>query len=413
MPRPTTSPRIGRRMPPGTRPHARASRGRDRRRRAGAGARAAAALTGGLLLAAAAPLHAAAAAAAGELIAESRAHEQREEYEAALQLLDAALAAEPSSRDARIAKARCLARLKRPGEALAILDQLLEQDPGDPAALLDKGSNLARLGRHAEAAGLFRALVERDPAHGAAWYNLGCSQRQTNELEAALASFARAEAAFRNQPGQTPDETWCLLRTQQGAVHAARGDLTAALPLLEDAVRSCPWQESAYYQIAMVHARLGDRNRSRQWMDEFRRVKETGRAIQKTRARLAEPGADTARLRLAIGQLYWSIGDLEHARTVLLQAAAEAPADPNVWNTLGIVHARRREWDDAQRAFERASAGGANVEALVNLGSLALERGRPEEARTLYRRALALRPDYAPARAGLEKVEQASRPPAE
>ena len=95
------------------------------------------------------------------------------------------------------------------------------------------------------------------------------------------------------------------------------------------------------------------------------------------------------------------------AERTLLQAARIAPDDPKVQTNLGLCLAAAGKPDEALAALSRA--GGPAV-AQANLGYILAAMGRTDEARAHYRAALALEPEFGPARFALDRLD--SRPSA-
>lgn len=92
----------------------------------------------------------------------------------------------------------------------------------------------------------------------------------------------------------------------------------------------------------------------------------------------------------------------DEAVVVLKQAVAQDPAAWRAWNALGAAHDARREWADAEAAYERAltpSVQGAIV--LNNRGYSRLLQRRLPEATADFVAALARRPDFTEARTNL------------
>ncbi|ANE43541.1 tetratricopeptide repeat protein [Deinococcus puniceus] len=80
---------------------------------------------------------------------------------------------------------------------------------------------------------------------------------------------------------------------------------------------------------------------------------------------------------------------------VLKPAHAHPITHAEACNALGVLHALREEPDAARSAFEDARRlDPGHYRALMNLGNLDLEAGRPADAEVCYREVLKLAPDY-------------------
>ncbi|HJQ96759.1 MAG TPA: tetratricopeptide repeat protein, partial [Candidatus Polarisedimenticolaceae bacterium] len=97
--------------------------------------------------------------------------------------------------------------------------------------------------------------------------------------------------------------------------------------------------------------------------------------------------------------------DLPAAEAAYRRALALRPVYPQALINLGLTLAARGDLDAAEAAFRSADTqlGGA-PETKVNLAIVMRLRGRQAEAATLYREALALDPDFGPAREGLASL---------
>jgi len=106
---------------------------------------------------------------------------------------------------------------------------------------------------------------------------------------------------------------------------------------------------------------------------------------------------NTTEAAIGKGFAAYQQGDLDTARTVL-----SAVSHPQAWHILGLVERRSGRLDAALEWLEKAAeADGRNPEIPNNQGRVALDAGQGAQAETFFRRALKLRPDWAPAMSGL------------
>lgn len=103
----------------------------------------------------------------------------------------------------------------------------------------------------------------------------------------------------------------------------------------------------------------------------------------------------------------WAVhGALRQARTARIRLAATALSAVALAGAVGLSLHRNEDWRSAERLFTRmADVSPASWIAPVNLGYVRLERDELDSAGAEFRRALALRPDYAGALVGLAIVE--------
>jgi len=325
------------------------------------------------------------------------------------QVLDAS----PSILAARIGKARCLSRLNRETEALGELDKVLVVQPNHRDALLAKGSILSKQGKQDAAIFIFNAILKNDPNDELAWYNLGTSQRETNQLDAALQSLFKVQDLLLRKQQDVPAEFQSILFYQIGMIYQSKNDLEKAVSYLRKAAQASPWSENPPYQLGMILARTGQAQESRQWLDSFKRIKETNKKIASVKDAIAR-SPQSATPYIALGQLHLSLGDLRSAENALLTALDRNPNNSHAFNYLGLVYVKNQKLDAARDAFSSAiQKDENNIQAIVNLASLELQTGNLDESERLYNQALQLNPAFSIAQQGLLQVQKRRNPSAE
>jgi len=121
-------------------------------------------------------------------------HLERRQYVEALQLIGAAMKANPASPEAASNYGAVLRCLKRDDEAIAYFDRALILRPGYVPALVTRGASLHRLGRREEALKSIDRAAELDPKNPKAHYNRGNVLHELGRFDEALKSFAQALA---------------------------------------------------------------------------------------------------------------------------------------------------------------------------------------------------------------------------
>ena len=112
-----------------------------------------------------------------------------------------------------------------------------------------------------------------------------------------------------------------------------------------------------------------------------------------------------AALRARLGDLLRDMGQIDAAIGRQREAVEIAPGAASYWNSLGMTLGGSGRLADAERAFREACRlDGANHRHAYNLGLILLREGRAGEARPYFERALALEPDFAPARERLAEL---------
>ena len=98
-------------------------------------------------------------------------------------------------------------------------------------------------------------------------------------------------------------------------------------------------------------------------------------------------------------------GRLDEAIATLQQSAEVDPECYETWTYLGAAYARKGDHDASWHAFGRAvQIAPGSPKARFNLGVAHQMAGEAEEARVCYQAALKLDPNYAQARAALDKL---------
>ncbi|MDB5045933.1 MAG: hypothetical protein JWQ08_1983 [Deinococcus sp.] len=89
------------------------------------------------------------------------------------------------------------------------------------------------------------------------------------------------------------------------------------------------------------------------------------------------------------------VADPGELSEILRPAHTHPLTQAEAYNALGVLHALREEPEPARTAFEDARRlDPGHYRALMNLGNLDLEAGRPADAEVCYREVLKLAPDY-------------------
>jgi len=117
-------------------------------------------------------------------------------------------------------------------------------------------------------------------------------------------------------------------------------------------------------------------------------------ALTRYQPLLANAPADPALLEHA-GIAALKIGDLERASGLLDRAASNSEASWRVWNALGVIADMGRDWESADKAYQRAlDRAPERAEVVNNLGWSHLLRGNWSTAVENFGRAAALDPNF-------------------
>jgi tetratricopeptide (TPR) repeat protein len=257
--------------------------------------------------------------------------------EVALEAATTALALDPRSLDARIARARYLAQTGGREEAAAILGEAIESEVRYPRLDI-RFAELVELpaGRLDSAEKRLRRAVDREPYLADGWRILGQTLEESGRLDEA------GEAYREGLVFQPRDAT---LHEQLGLLLTRAGGLDEAESHLERALELSPRPPAAIYDgLASIANRRGD------W------------------ARAAEMAR----------------------RAVELEELASA------WNNLAIALEEQTDLDAASSAYERALAADPTLwQARLNQGLMLRKGKRFTEAAEAFLEVLTLRPEHA------------------
>jgi tetratricopeptide (TPR) repeat protein len=279
------------------------------------------------------------AVAAGEtattLAAKARAQVRSEDGPGALETADKAVAMDPSSAMAHMARGVALFALGRNSDAEVALQKAVQLAP-DSALVL---SRLARvqiaLGRPADAVATARKATELDPNRGESFAILGgalIAQNLNNWGDA----IAEAQQGAFLDPGNP------IVETIVGRIFEANGQADQAVAA-------------------------------------YRKALET------------DPGFAAARLALIKTEL--SRGNREAAIAEAKKAAADMPKSPEIQYLLGEMAARQSDYKAALGYLERAIKGmPGNADAWALLGHVYRGNNRIEDAADAYAKAVELAP---------------------
>jgi tetratricopeptide (TPR) repeat protein len=182
-------------------------------------------------------------------IVSAELYEKAGRSDGAIDLLEKAVAAKPSSTDALVAAlSRLFVRAGNPDKAAAVLNTRLQADPKNGATRSALGSLYIVQKKYDDAIAEYTRVVAENPADAEALNNLAWLYQQTGDLAKAR---GMAERAIGNAP-RTPEVGDTL-----GWILLAQGEGDRALTYLSAANVSAPKNPNIQYHLAVVLKRLG------------------------------------------------------------------------------------------------------------------------------------------------------------
>jgi len=274
---------------------------------------------------------------------------QQGRHDAALRLMDRAIAANPRHPAIAYNRANLLRDMGRPEEALAGYDVAIAAKPDNIAALTNKGAVLHALSRYAEAVSSYDRALAFKPDDPDAHVNRGNALMALTRYEEALASYERALAV-------TPDNPHAL------------------------------------YCKANALAKLG-------------RLAEALASYDRTLQR--EPA--NAELLGNRGLLLAQLNRCEEALASFDAAIASAPGNAEAFGNRGLVFMQLRCFSEAladyRSVLERKPG---DPDALYGCGSALVELNRHDEAIAAFEELMRVRADYPYARGMLVYTQQSA-----
>ncbi len=227
------------------------------------------------------------------------------------------------------------------------------------------------------------APTDATPGHHDSWVDsqfIKDAAAAQAKIEQALSfhqqgKLADAEAIFKAILLTQPNHSGALHFL--GLIHSARGEHTAAMELIEKAIKIDPHQAAFHSNLGLVLHKLGKIQQSLSSYD---------------RALVLKP--DSLEATFNRGNALADLNCLEEAEIFYDRALAISPDYVEALNGKGVVQLVRRQTMKALASFERALEIRPDFsEALVNRGDVFRQLQRFDEASVSFERALALKPD--------------------
>jgi tetratricopeptide (TPR) repeat protein len=307
--------------------------------------------------------------------------------------------------------------------ACAVYEFIAEIAPRNPEGLKRAGAMMYELGEHHKALEFYERALEADPRDQDA-----LKQRKNLAAETALSARDSKGAAHSRDQIKNKDEAAALERSAR--MHKTEDELRADLERLEGRYAEAPGDPDIMLAMADVHEKLRDSESAFDLIDRAcqyrkdsvelhgRRDKLREKVLKKQISR-ADAAGDTekanrleqdlrdtqleslkeqvrlrpsdAGLRLRFGQQLLKTEELDAAVSEFQKAVDDPRLGREANFQLGIAFQRKGFADLAKKNYERAMEGCSgsderSKEILYNLGSIAEEESRPEEARDFFAR---------------------------
>jgi len=283
-------------------------------------------------------------------------------------------------------------------EASSAFEQAIELDAGHPAFFFNSGLVYEYRGKYDEARQAFEDALVIDPFNHEARSSLGGILLWQKKSEEALEQYG---AACRLAPGVA--ENWYGM----GKAYASLGQDSLAIACLEAARERDGEDARVHYQLGMLYRKAGRLEVAQKALVRFQTLK--GDREERAKTRLKMPDPDAAQGQFDLGMLYRKCGRPAEAvirfyRALRLgegRAASLLQARPNpirMERAAGLEAMHRKEYRLAINHYRTASqlepGNGLNYR---NLGLALRSLGKDDQAMAMYRKAIDLDPELAPA----------------
>ena len=318
--------------------------------------------------------------------------------------LEKAVAGNPDNQNLRLTYARLLVDIKEYDKARAQFEKLHEAAPDDAELLYTLGLLSLESQRLDDAEKYMMMLVRMDERDGEAQYYLGRIYENRKQYDRAIdwyeevhVSDYQFDARLRiadmlGLGGQTDEAIEHLDAMLKGSqsngslvrIYVAKGELLRmarryeeAMTVFNTALGIIPGNSDLLYARALVAERLG----------RIDQLETDLKFILKT-----EP--DNAHALNALGFTLADQTDrFEEAYDYLKRAIEIMPDDPAIIDSLGWVQYRMGNYDEAERLLRTALSRFDDAEIAAHLGEVLWVKGKQQEARGIWQKALEKSPD--------------------
>jgi tetratricopeptide (TPR) repeat protein len=243
------------------------------------------------------------------------------------------------------------------GEAIREYQRAINLDPADPDPRFNLGVLYQDRGNLKEAKEQYQAILDRHRDYAPAWMNLASLQELEGDMQAAEASYARAQQADPISSAPASQMGFFLLRRQ-------RPDDAAAA--FNEALRRDPHSANGHYGLGSIAEARGDYQLA---------LKHFVQAVQSNPRDL--------QAYLKVGELSGRLGLRDDAIRYLRRAALLDPVRGETYFELGLLLRDAQRWKAAEQAFREALAQGARPAECHQELSRIYERLAVEERRSI------------------------------
>lgn len=304
-------------------------------------------------------------------------------------------------------------------EQLACARKLVETYPKSDDAVHLLGLVYREQGNMEEAVKCWRKALELDPSRADSCVFLALDALIREEFEEAESLYRRALAIDPRTPGAVtglakahlnedkPEEAAALLSSLQvpdpdalillGEARRKLGDFAQAAKAFEGALRARPEDTDALYGLGMSLERLGEKEKSREVLEAFKKLRATRREEARVWRAAFDPKSETAEsvahTHTDVGRVYRAHGSDQRSEELWRRAAALDPGNVVARLELSTLYAEKGREAEATKVLEDLrQTSPSNPEVFFRLGILYARSGRRAEALRALGRGMELAP---------------------
>lgn len=304
----------------------------------------------------------------------------------------------PDDTRLRLQFARMLVQFKHFDKAIEHFLVLKESMPDDENVLLSLGLLSIEVSKYADAKNYLQSLLDKGYHNQQAHYYLGRIQQNEGLDMPAIANYERVLGG----------EYWLDARIRSASLIAQSGDTEKALSRLESLHGKSAKDESNQIKLYLAKGevlRAASRNREAfsLYNDALNLSPENtdllyARALTAEKLDLLDIAESDLKMVLmhepenasALNALGYTLADrtqrYKEAREYILKAARLLPDDPAILDSLGWVHYRLGEYEDAIKWLSKAFEALQDAEIAAHLGEVLWVSGQTEKARNIWKK---------------------------
>ena len=273
-------------------------------------------------------------------------------------------------------------------EALELWERCVELDPRFSEAYRRMGMDAMRKGEHERAADLLRKALLLGPGSPDTVSQLAKALMSQGKMDEAKAVLQRITKSGSGSAGNL-----FLL----GEIHLQLKDYAQAKKCFQAVLKTVPDHTHAYFGLFTTCARLGEKEKSREYRETFKKLRTKQQETETDQLRRREDRASTrgflAGTYWDAGRVYFLHGNLREAEAHWQAATALEPDNPQCLSALAELYERQRKTREALRMLQRLlEIQPDNPFYRVHAGQLHAELNEFQAAEEAFRDACRLAP---------------------